>query len=88
VRLEAFEVQTVRGQTGSISAVVNALARAGIELGPNKDNLAGWADYAKRNSYHPDKTELKHNLGGEGAKADFAAHDVERLEATAAQRGR
>ena len=42
----------------------------------NKDNLAGWADYAKSNSYMPDKAQLKHNLGTEGAKADYAAHDV------------
>jgi hypothetical protein len=43
----------------------------------NNENLAGWADYAKRNSYRCDKQALKRNLGGEGAKADFAAHDVE-----------
>jgi hypothetical protein len=33
VRLEAFDAQPVRGQNGTISAVVNALAKAGIELG-------------------------------------------------------
>ena len=42
----------------------------------NKDNLAGWADYAKSNSYMPDKAQLKHNLGTEGANADYAAHNV------------
>ena len=35
VRLEAFDVQQVRGQSGTITAVVNALAKAGIELGEN-----------------------------------------------------
>ena len=35
MRLEAFDAQTVRGQTGTITAVVNALAKAGIELGEN-----------------------------------------------------
>lgn len=42
----------------------------------NKDNLAGWADYAKGNSYMPDKAQLKHNLGTEGANADHASQDV------------
>jgi hypothetical protein len=34
----------------------------------NKDNLAGWADYAKGNSYQCDKAALKANLdsGGPG----------------------
>ncbi len=41
-----------------------------------KENLAGWADYAKGNSYMPDKAQLKHNLGTEGANADYRAHDV------------
>ena len=31
--LEAFDAQQVRGQSGTITAVVNALAKAGIELG-------------------------------------------------------
>ena len=35
VRLEAFDAQQVRGQSGTITAVVNALAKAGIELGEN-----------------------------------------------------
>jgi predicted transcriptional regulator len=35
VRLEAFEAQQVRGQSGTITAVVNALAKAGVELGEN-----------------------------------------------------
>jgi predicted transcriptional regulator len=35
VRLEAFEAQQVRGQSGTITAVVNALAKAGIEIGEN-----------------------------------------------------
>ena len=33
--LEAFDPQQVRGQSGTITAVVNALAKAGIELGEN-----------------------------------------------------
>ena len=32
----------------------------------NKSNLKDWADYAKGNSYHPDKAELKANLNGSG----------------------
>jgi hypothetical protein len=43
---------------------------------PTKDNLVGWADYAKRNSYQCDKAELRHKVGTEGANADFATHDV------------
>jgi hypothetical protein len=35
VRLEAFDAQTMRGQSGTITAVVNALAKAGIELREN-----------------------------------------------------
>jgi predicted transcriptional regulator len=35
VRLEAFEAQQVRGQSGTITAVVNALAKAGVDLGEN-----------------------------------------------------
>ena len=33
--LEAFDAQQVRGQSGTITAVVNALAKAGIEIGEN-----------------------------------------------------
>jgi hypothetical protein len=36
----------------------------------------GWADYAKGNSYMLDKAQLKHNLGTEGANADYRASDV------------
>ena len=35
VRLEAFDAQQARGRSGTITAVVNALAKAGIELGEN-----------------------------------------------------
>jgi diacylglycerol kinase family enzyme len=35
VRLEGFDAHVVRGQSGTISAVVNALAKAGVELGEN-----------------------------------------------------
>jgi hypothetical protein len=41
----------------------------------NKENLAGWADYAKGNSYMPDKAKLRDNLSGEGAAADYNNHD-------------
>ena len=34
-RLEAFDAHQVRGQSGTITAVVNALAKAGTELGEN-----------------------------------------------------
>ena len=43
----------------------------------NKSNLKDWADYAMGNSYMPDKAQLRHDLGTEGANADYAAHDVE-----------
>ena len=35
LRPEAFGSHQVRGQSGTITAVVNALAKAGIELGEN-----------------------------------------------------
>jgi hypothetical protein len=35
VRLEGFGTQPVRGQSGTITAVVNALAKAGVDLGEN-----------------------------------------------------
>ena len=35
VRLEGFDAQAVRGQSGTIAAVVHALLKAGIELGDN-----------------------------------------------------
>jgi hypothetical protein len=35
VPLEAFDSHQVRGQTGTITAVVNAIAKAGVELGEN-----------------------------------------------------
>jgi hypothetical protein len=44
---------------------------------PTKDNLAGWADYAKGNSYSPDRAALKHNLGTEGAAADLKINEAE-----------
>ena len=44
---------------------------------PTKDNLAGWADYAKRNSYQCDKAQLKRNLSGEGAAADLRTNEAE-----------
>jgi hypothetical protein len=35
VRREGFDAQKVRGQSGTIAAVVNALLRVGVELGDN-----------------------------------------------------
>ena len=35
VRLEGFGAESVRGQSGTITAVVNALAKAGVDLGEN-----------------------------------------------------
>jgi hypothetical protein len=41
----------------------------------DKSNLKDWAEYSKRNSYHANKAQLRHNIGMEGANADYAAHD-------------
>jgi predicted transcriptional regulator len=35
IRLEGFDAHPVGGQSGTITAVVNALAKAGIDLGDN-----------------------------------------------------
>ena len=35
IRLEGFDAHPVRGQSGTITAVVNALAKAGVDLGEN-----------------------------------------------------
>jgi transcriptional regulator with XRE-family HTH domain len=35
IRLEAFDAESVRGQSGTITAVVNALAKAGVDIGEN-----------------------------------------------------
>ena len=35
LRLEAFDAQSVRGQSGTITAVVNTIAKAGIDPGEN-----------------------------------------------------
>ena len=43
----------------------------------NKSNLSTWADYAKGNSYTPDKGELKHKLGTDGAAADLKINEAE-----------
>src|SRR5262245_32455953 len=40
------------------------------------DDLKGWADYAKRNSYQCDKAALKHNVGTEGAAADLRINEA------------
>ncbi len=42
----------------------------------NKENLAGWADYAKRNSYQCDKAELRHKLNGDGAAEDLKINEA------------
>jgi len=35
VRLEGVDAQAVRGQSGTIAAVVQALLKAGVEIGEN-----------------------------------------------------
>lgn len=35
------------------------------------DDLKGWADYAKGNSYRPDNAALKHDIGTEGCDQDI-----------------
>ena len=35
------------------------------------DDLKGWADYAKGNSYRPDKARLRHDVGTEGCGEDI-----------------
>ena len=42
----------------------------------NKGNNADWSARSKANSYHADKGQLRHDLGGEGALKDFNAGDV------------
>jgi hypothetical protein len=43
----------------------------------NKSNLAGWADYAKRNSYQCDDTQaLKRGVDTEGAAADLKINEA------------
>jgi hypothetical protein len=37
------------------------------------DDLKGWREYAKGNSYHPDRAQLRHDIGTEGAKQDFGS---------------
>ena len=44
---------------------------------PTKDNLAGWADYSHKNSYHCDKAELKAKLGTKGAAEDLRINEAE-----------
>ena len=44
---------------------------------PTKDNLAGWGAYAKGNSYQPDKAELQHKVGTQGAAADLKINEAE-----------
>ena len=41
IRLEAFDAHSVRGQSGTIMAVVNALAKAGVDLGENGSVIPG-----------------------------------------------
>ena len=44
---------------------------------PTKDNLAGWADYAKGNSYQCDQAELERKVGTKGAEADLKINEAE-----------
>ena len=41
------------------------------------DDLKAWSDRAKSNSYHCNKDELKHKLGGEGAASDLKINEAE-----------
>jgi hypothetical protein len=34
-------------------------------------NLKGWANYSKGNSYHADKSQLRHDIGTVGAAKDL-----------------
>ena len=45
---------------------------------PTKENLAGWADYAKGNSYQCDKAELRDKLNGAGAAEDLKINEANR----------
>ena len=36
------------------------------------DDLKGWANYAKGNSYHSDKAQTRHDIGTEGCDQDVA----------------
>jgi hypothetical protein len=72
VSLEAFDAQQVRGQSGTITAVVNALAKAGMELGENGSifpatHLCG--------SCHLGMEEAMGRLV-KLEKADYALHDA------------
>ena len=41
----------------------------------NKSNNAEWSAISKKNSYHADKGQLRHDLGGEGAAKDYKSGD-------------
>ena len=41
----------------------------------NKSNLKAWSDYAKGNSYMPDRAQLRHDIGTEVANADYRRGD-------------
>jgi hypothetical protein len=38
-RVDGFDAGSVRGQSGTITAVVNALAKAGVDLGENGSGI-------------------------------------------------
>ena len=48
----------------------------------NKGNNADWSARSKANRYHADKSQLRHDLGGEGAAKDLKATEtyVRKLE--------
>ena len=42
----------------------------------NKSNNSQWSARSKDNSYHADKSQLRHDLGGEGAAKDLKATET------------
>lgn len=43
---------------------------------PDGKDLKAWSNYSTSNSYHCDKAQLRHDIGTEGANADYKAGDV------------
>jgi hypothetical protein len=56
---------------------------------PTSNNLDKWASYSKQNSYHPDRQQLRHDIGTEGAGRDLAqgSPDVPRQKDTTQTKG-
>ena len=47
--------------------------RGGQSTTLRQERKSSWSDRAKSNSYLPDKTQLRHDIGTEGCKADLKA---------------